>query len=123
MTDQKQRDEFIKINPAHAVRLGAIIEDLLTLSGIEKESERKEIKLTEGNIKLTLESAILLCQSRASDKNIQIELDFPDERKVKRNSPLMEQAIVKHIALAHDGAVDVKSEINKGSVFSIHLPA
>ena len=31
-------------------------------------------------------------------------------------------AIVKHIAQAHGGKVTVKSELNKGSVFTIHLP-
>jgi signal transduction histidine kinase len=31
-------------------------------------------------------------------------------------------AIVKHIALAHKGYVDVISEIGKGSTFTISLP-
>lgn len=31
-------------------------------------------------------------------------------------------AIVKHIALAHNGRVSVKSDLDKGSVFTIHLP-
>ena len=193
VTDQKQKDEFLKIIHTHSIRLGAIIEDLLTLSRVEKDTERKQIELVEGEIKTTLESAILLCENKATDRNIQIELDCPDDCKVKHNSPLMEQAIVnlldnaikysnsdskiqvevlskdegiticvsdqglgipkehlprlferfyrvdkarsrklggtglglsivKHIALAHNGRVDVKSEIDKGSVFSLHLP-
>jgi two-component system phosphate regulon sensor histidine kinase PhoR len=32
-------------------------------------------------------------------------------------------AIVKHIAQAHGGSVEVTSEIGKGSVFTLHLPA
>ncbi len=32
-------------------------------------------------------------------------------------------AIVKHIALIHNGSVDVESEVGKGSVFTIRLPA
>jgi two-component system phosphate regulon sensor histidine kinase PhoR len=31
-------------------------------------------------------------------------------------------AIVKHIAQAHGGTVTVESELEKGSVFSLHLP-
>ena len=31
-------------------------------------------------------------------------------------------AIVKHIAQAHGGTVTVESELEKGSIFSLHLP-
>ena len=32
-------------------------------------------------------------------------------------------AIVKHVALAHGGRVRVESALNRGSTFTIHLPA
>jgi two-component system phosphate regulon sensor histidine kinase PhoR len=31
-------------------------------------------------------------------------------------------AIVKHLALAHDGEINVRSEVGKGSIFTIELP-
>jgi two-component system phosphate regulon sensor histidine kinase PhoR len=194
VTDQKEKDEFIKTIHTQASRLGAIIEDLLTLSRIEKESDRKEIELPDSDISKTLAGAISLCENRASAKNIQIELNTPEVFKIMHNAPLIEQAIVnlvdnainyspsgsliqvnsiltegslkvsvidqgmgipkehlprlferfyrvdkarsrklggtglglsivKHIALAHNGSVEVTSEAKKGSSFSINLPA
>ncbi|MGV7220047.1 MAG: ATP-binding protein [Nitrospinales bacterium] len=194
VTDQKERDEFIRTIHTQASRLGAIIEDLLTLSRIEKDSERQEIELPDVNINKTLSGAISLCKDRASVKNIRIELNSQDDTNAMHNAPLIEQAIVnlidnainyspsesliqvnsiltegslkisvidqgmgipkehlprlferfyrvdkarsrklggtglglsivKHIALAHNGSVDVTSEVEKGSSFSINLPA
>jgi two-component system phosphate regulon sensor histidine kinase PhoR len=194
VTDQKEKDGFIQTIHTQASRLGAIVEDLLTLSRIEKESERKEIELTDDDLKKTLFNAISFCQDRASAKNIHIELKNVENLKVKHNAPLIEQAIVnlidnaisysssgsviqvtsisdekkitisvidqgigipkehlprlferfyrvdkarsrklggtglglsivKHIALAHNGSVNATSETNKGSTFTLHLPA
>jgi len=193
VSDQQEKDEFIKIIHKQATRLGTILEDLLMLSRLEKEDEGREIELDPQKIKPTLESAISLCQSRASERKINIELTCDDDCTVKHNAPLIEQAIVnlldnaikysnsesqislgvrstdkgitmtvsdqgsgiakahlprlferfyrvdkarsrkmggtglglsivKHISQAHGGSVEVKSTINQGSIFSIHLP-
>ncbi len=193
VTNQREKDEFISIIHSHAVRLGAILEDLLTLSRLEQEGENKGIERPDEKIKPTVQRAILLCQKRAFERSITIQFHCSEDYKVKHNAPLIEQAlvnlldnaikysdserrikisifsddegvriavadegsgiakahlprlferfyrvdkarsrkmggtglglsIVKHIALVHGGYVDVKSTINQGSVFSIHLP-
>ncbi|MFQ5543815.1 MAG: ATP-binding protein [Nitrospiria bacterium] len=193
VTDPNERKEFLKIIHNHASRLGAIIEDLLSLSKIEKESTQKEIALTDEWIKPTLESAMELCQTKADQRNTRFRLRCPDDIRARINRPLFEQAmvnlfdnaikygkvggeiqievettpsavcisvadqgvgiskehlprlferfyrvdkarsrtmggtglglsIVKHIALAHQGSVDVQSTIGKGSQFSFTIP-
>jgi len=94
VTDQKERDEFIRTIHTQASRLGSIIEDLLTLSKIERDSESKEIERNDEKIKSTLEAAVTICQNRAADKNIQIKLSCPDDCIAMHNAPLLEQAIV-----------------------------
>lgn len=174
-------------------RLNQIVEDLIDLSRIEKDTEQAEIQLEESRVKEALEAAVQACEVQASIKAIKIDLTCDDYLKAKINPPLVEQAvinlidnaikysetgqsievaaaeqeseirvsvrdhgcgisqehlprlferfyrvdkgrsrelggtglglaIVKHIALAHNGRVSVKSTLDKGSVFTIHLP-
>jgi two-component system phosphate regulon sensor histidine kinase PhoR len=188
-----KRDNFTKVIHTHSMRLEGIIENLLTLSKIEKETEINEIEFSNQSITLAISNAIFLCNSKALARNIAIILDCTQEISFKHNSSLIEQAIinllnnaikysdgdseikiavfteneavkinvedkgsgipeehlsrlferfyrvdkarsrelggtglglsiVKRIALAHQGAVSVKSEINKGSVFTLTLP-
>jgi two-component system phosphate regulon sensor histidine kinase PhoR len=85
--------EFLAIVLKQANRLQAIVEDLLTLSRIEQESRREEIRLVAGSIKQALAEAIESCATRAADKMIEIGLDCPDELTARINSPLLEQAV------------------------------
>ena len=94
VNNENDKKEFIKIIHSHATRLGAIIEDLLTLSRVEKETDQNEIELKENSLKPILESAIMLCQGKASKQNIQIELDCLSSINVRLNPPLIEQAII-----------------------------
>jgi len=85
--------EFLGIILKHANRLQAIVEDLLTLSRIEQESRREEIRLKEGSIKEVLAEAIEVCATKAADKLIEISLHCPDDLSAVINPPLLEQAI------------------------------
>lgn len=184
---------FLDIIARQSDRLGAIIEDLLALSKIERDAEHGEIVKTLSPIKPILVAATQPFAERAAKRNITIEILCDETLSVPINAPLIEQAvgnlldnavkysnengritvearsdgtkvvinvtdtgigiaaehlsrlferfyrvdkarsraaggtglglaIVKHIVLAHGGAVSVKSEMGKGSTFSLHLP-
>jgi len=85
--------EFLAIVLKQANRLQAIVEDLLTLSRIEQESRREEIRLSPGLLKEVLAEAIESCATRAAEKTIAIGLDCPDDLTARINPPLLEQAV------------------------------
>lgn len=190
---QEKRAYFTEVIHTHSIRLESIIENLLTLSKIEKETEIDEIDFVNESITLAISNAIFLCKEKALKRNINIILRNNEEIMLLHNSALIEQAIinllnnaikysngnseititvvkqsnsvkisvadqgsgipeehlsrlferfyrvdkarsrqlggtglglsiVKHIALAHKGTINVTSEINKGSVFTLVLP-
>lgn len=190
---QEKRAYFIDVIHTHSIRLESIIENLLTLSKIEKETEIDEIDFANESITIAISNAIFLCKDKALNRNIRIILNNNEDISFVHNSALIEQAIinllnnaikysngnseititvskqdnsvkisvadqgsgipeehlsrlferfyrvdkarsrqlggtglglsiVKHIALAHKGTINVTSEINKGSVFTLVLP-
>ena len=189
--DEVQR--YLGIVARHTDRLNAIIDDLLTLSRLEEDQERRRVTFEQAPIRPILESAIELSQIKAATKAITIELECDIRLQAKVNGPLLEQAvanlidnavkyseptsrvlvkaaqegrsvsitvqdhgigiprehqdrvferfyvvdkgrsrnlggtglglaIVKHIVQVHGGSVDVRSELGKGSTFTIRLP-
>jgi len=85
---------FVAIVAKQADRLNSIIDDLLSLSRIEQESEREGIVLEPGHIRPVLESAISACNHAAQEKQIDVNLNCSHDVKAKINAPLLEQAIV-----------------------------
>lgn len=85
--------EFLDIILKQANRLQAIVEDLLTLSRIEQESRREEIRLAPGAIQAVLAEAIEACATKAADKMIEISLSCPGDLNGRINPPLLEQAV------------------------------
>ena len=185
--------KFVEIIHKHATRLGALIEDILALSRLEKDTESNQVLLTKGNLRTSVNNAVDICLAKAEKQNIEIITKCVDEIRIPMNSHLLEQAIVnlienalkysetakqilvevglhdtevqievidygvgipekhlarlferffridkarsrkeggtglglaivKHVAMAHNGRVDVQSELGKGSRFSIFLP-
>ncbi|NLX97978.1 MAG: PAS domain-containing protein [Rhodopirellula sp.] len=119
LKDPDDAERFLKIVAAQADRLTAIIEDLLTLSRIEQGAEKTEISLAQGRIQSVLKEAAEVCQLKAAEKEIRLEVSCDPELAAEINAALLEQAVVNLI----DNAV--KYSPNRGSVLvdAIRTPA
>ena len=87
-------ENFLKIIAKQTDRLNEIIDDLLTLSRIEQDAERRQIFLNGQKIKGVLQSAIQVCEAKAAETKIALELNCPDDLRAQINPPLLEQALV-----------------------------
>ena len=85
---------FLRIVAGQADRLNSIIEDLLSLSKIERSEEAADLPLEPTGVKSVLEAAINDCQSKATERRIEVRLACDDRIQATANSPLLEQAVV-----------------------------
>ena len=92
--DPENAERFLDIIIRHTERLDTIIEDLLSLSRIERESERGEITLEKGSVREVIEAVGRTCLRAARKKNISLECDVEEDLSAKFNSRLLEQALV-----------------------------
>jgi two-component system phosphate regulon sensor histidine kinase PhoR len=90
----EETERFLGIVLKHVDRLEAIIEDLLSLSRIEREEELDRIKIKDSHIKDVLKSALQICQPKADEKDIQVELTCEPEMVVRIDPHLIEEAAV-----------------------------
>ncbi len=92
--DKDETGRFLNIIKKHVDRLNSIIDDLLSLSKIEQNNENTQITVEECNLKEVLESATEICQLKARDKNVKVELNIGNELRACVNPSLIEQAVV-----------------------------
>ncbi|QPJ62348.1 MAG: PAS domain-containing protein [Candidatus Nitronauta litoralis] len=85
---------FLGIVSKQAERLNAIIEDLLSLSRIEQDSETREIVKQDCQLREVLENAIGDCSPKANAKDIFLNLECDTKLRAKVNPPLLEEAVV-----------------------------
>jgi two-component system phosphate regulon sensor histidine kinase PhoR len=85
---------FLEIIDKHVNRLESIIEDLLRLSKIEKESETGEILLSPCSLYASLQTTIQICQAQAASKDVTLTLSCEKEIAARINPPLLEQAVL-----------------------------
>ena len=95
--NHEDAERFLGIIAKHVERLNSIVDDLLCLSRIEEESDKREIKIKETAIKNVLQSAIQVCQVKADEKKISIELSCDRVLTAPIDSHLFEQAAVNLI--------------------------
>lgn len=116
VSSEEDRERFLGIVSNHVNRLEAIINDLLKLSKIEKDSETDDIEFNEEKIGDVLETAFQICRPYAMEKGIDINLNCDEKLIARINSPLLEQAVVNLL----DNAVKY-SENNKKVVVSAFI--
>jgi len=97
VNEPEQARRFLRIIAKHSDRLNAIIEDLLSLSRLEEDSERRRLSFEKRSLKPTLVSAIELSHVKADQKHIVIELLCDEAITVKVNPALIEQAVLNLI--------------------------
>ena len=109
-----EQKKFLEIINRHAQRLGEIIEDLLALSNLEKDTEANEIELYEQRIWPSLEAAKEMLELKATKMGVDILIKGDPSVKAKINSQLLEQAVVNLV----DNALKYSDE---GGRVIIHL--
>lgn len=105
-TNPDERQKFLKIIIRQANRLNVIIEDLLELSRIEKQSKRNEIHLSPCELDGVLNQAKQSCTLQARKKNIVIELKPGEGIAVNMNADLLERAVTNLV----DNAIKYSDE-------------
>src|SRR5208283_5114068 len=94
LQDPDHAERFLEIIIKHADRLSAIVDDLLSLSRIERDAEKAEIDLQDRPLAEVLDAVGRVCRKRAQLKNIMLECETDDTIVAKINPTLLEQAIV-----------------------------
>jgi two-component system phosphate regulon sensor histidine kinase PhoR len=114
-------ERFLHIVIKHTDRLSAIIEDLLSLSRIERDAEKGEMALEEKPLRPVFEAVVKACGKTAELKDITLELEVSDELLARINPRLLEQALVNlvdnAIKYSEPGhAVKISGQTGRGEV-------
>jgi two-component system phosphate regulon sensor histidine kinase PhoR len=108
--------EYLQIIGKKTELLCSIVDDILTLSSIERDHEYREINLSDSDLNTVLDDAVKTCTAKAKLKNIAIDLSCDNGLKAKINPLLIEQAVVNLI----DNAIKY-SDIGKNVFVSASL--
>jgi two-component system phosphate regulon sensor histidine kinase PhoR len=92
--EPQQIERYLKIIAKHSNRLNTIIDDLLSLSRLEEDEEKREISFEQVSLKQMLTGAVELSSVKAAEKNITVDVVCEDQIDAKVNVAFLEQAIV-----------------------------
>ncbi|MEJ2663579.1 MAG: ATP-binding protein [Spirochaetia bacterium] len=102
---------FLSIIEQQTDRVIAIVDDLMSLARLEKDTERGSIELSPLGIDEVIQRARGACESAAREKEIVLRVTCEKDLRIQGNPLLLEQALVNLI----DNAIkysDKKSEIS-----------
>jgi two-component system phosphate regulon sensor histidine kinase PhoR len=94
LADSEQTRRYVDIVAKQAERLNAIIDDLLSLSRLEDDAQRRAVSFETGPLKPVLETAVDLSRVKADARQIRIDLICDEGMEGRLNGPLLEQAVL-----------------------------
>ncbi len=99
--------KFLEIIASKTDRLCSIVDDILSLSSIERDQERREIGFEDGaDLKTVLDNAMQTYSGIAKGKSISLELSIDRPLRFTMNPQLIEQAVTNLI----DNAIKYSEE-------------
>lgn len=118
LDDKKNARKFVNIIYRQAARLGNILEDILTLSRLDRGSDLTDIEFIPMGINDIIQSAIELSLYNADKKHIQLENICGQDYLLSINQPLIEEALINLIDNAikyspENSTVTISSHVNK----------
>jgi two-component system, OmpR family, phosphate regulon sensor histidine kinase PhoR len=121
LEDRENAHRFLRIILDQANRLGAIINDILSLARVEKDSADQSVVLQHGSIREVLDAAVAMCGRQAGEKSIRLAVDCDAELTADINPGLLEQAVTNLIDNAvkysqSGAAVEVSAGRESGDV-------
>ncbi|MFP4415690.1 MAG: two-component system histidine kinase PnpS [Chitinispirillaceae bacterium] len=94
MEERQERHRFLKIIANHVNRLNAIIEDLMTLSRLEKVDLDEKVHLETSSLDPIVRDAVTVCSAKASQQRISISIEGERGLTAVCNASLFEQALI-----------------------------
>jgi two-component system phosphate regulon sensor histidine kinase PhoR len=91
-TDTERR--FLEIIARQADRLCSLVDDILSLAGLERSEGSGEVGFEQTVLRGVLDAAIAPCMPRASEKELAISVACDKALTARVNAPLLEQAII-----------------------------
>lgn len=115
MDDPEESRKFMKIITRHSDRLIALVDDLLSLSSVERaSSEGKDYDFCPYDVKNLANNVIDLCQAKAEERNIELSSECEAGMTVEMAVQQMEQALLNLVDNAikytnNDGKVAISA--------------
>ncbi len=99
-------EKFLSIIVKHTERLNALVEDILSLSAIERETAAGEFNFADVPVKDIVNNSAELCKVKAEARKINIVCTCPEDIYIRADKGMMEQALVNLI----DNAIKYSNE-------------
>lgn len=106
MDSPEDAHKFLNIIEKHSERLASLINDTMSLSRIEQETEQQTLRKERIKLKDALTTAVEYCREKAEPRNVVFKIDCKDNIMLNVNSQMLEQALVNLI----DNAVKFSPE-------------
>jgi two-component system, OmpR family, phosphate regulon sensor histidine kinase PhoR len=106
LDNRAEAERFLSIISGQVDRINSIVEDLLSLSRIERDAERNAVELSPGALSEVVFTAADTCRHKASVKSISLEVSCDKTITAHMDKSLLEQAVVNLI----DNAINYSEE-------------